>query len=97
MRVTDYNSKAREAFGKSLVDIGVSIFKSLILLITVVPITAIFKVTFNDEGKSFSIINLIQDLPPGVYVTLILFIVLAFVFGHFFRTQGLKHIHMSQE
>lgn len=49
MKINDYNPKAREAFGKTLVDLGSAIHKSIVLLITVVPITIIFKSFWSND------------------------------------------------
>ena len=54
MKPEEYNGKAREAFAKSLIDIGVAIFKGIILLVTVVPITVLAKSAFDSKGNPVS-------------------------------------------
>lgn len=43
MKPNEYNPKAREAFGKSLIDIGVAIFKGIMLLFTLAPLSFLLK------------------------------------------------------
>ena len=95
MNPNDYNPKAREAFAKSLIDIGVSIFKGIILLLTVAPLVAIFKGALN-ETKNISFLDIINNLTPSTQWLIILLLALAFGSGHFFRKQGLKHLHQME-
>ncbi|ATC88752.1 hypothetical protein PARC_b0569 [Pseudoalteromonas arctica A 37-1-2] len=66
MKPEDYNPKAKEAFGKSLIDIGVAIFKGIILLFTVVPLAAILQIAINGNKKSVSLFDMSnkQDTHP---------------------------------
>ncbi len=96
MKITEYNPKAREAFGKSLVDIGVAIYKGLIILFTVVPITVILKASLETEAQNISIFTPFERMSSSTYLTLLVFLVTAFLAGHFFRSEGLKHIHESE-
>ena len=97
MKVCEYNAKAREAFGKSLVDIGVAIYKGLIVLFTVVPITVILKASLENETQNISIFTPFERMSSATYFTLIVFLITAFVAGHLFRSEGLKHIHESEQ
>tara|TARA_R110002096_G_C14590172_1_gene721926 strand:+ start:1532 stop:1834 length:303 start_codon:yes stop_codon:yes gene_type:complete len=96
MEIDDYNPKAREAFGKSLVDIGVSIYKGIIILFTIVPITVILKTTLSNNPKDTNLIMIFGNMSVSNYVTLIVFLIAAFLAAHFFRSEGLKHIHESE-
>lgn len=50
MKPEEYNPKAREAFGKSLIDVGVGIFKGVVLLFTVAPMTLLIKNGLNENN-----------------------------------------------
>ncbi|MEJ2612166.1 MAG: hypothetical protein P8179_19370 [Candidatus Thiodiazotropha sp.] len=93
MKISEYNPKAREAFGKILVDIGVAIYKGLIVLFTVVPVTVILKYSLESETQNVSIFTPFERLTSATYFTLIVFLITAFVAGHLFRNEGLKHMH----
>ena len=97
MKIDEYNPKAREAFGKSLVDIGVSIYKGIIILFTVVPITVILRASLANDVKGFQIITIFNNMSISSYFTLIAFLIFAFLAAHWFRIEGLKHIHASEE
>jgi len=51
MKVKGYNPKTKEAYGKTFVDIGVSILKSTFLIVIVGPMTLFLK-SLLDEKKS---------------------------------------------
>ncbi|MET0027739.1 MAG: hypothetical protein ABW101_08885 [Candidatus Thiodiazotropha sp.] len=97
MKISEYNPKAREAFGKTLVDVGVAIYKGLIILFTVVPITVILKASLENETQNVSIFTPFERMSSATYLTLIIFLIAAFVAGHLFRSAGLKHIHESEQ
>jgi hypothetical protein len=97
MKISEYNPKAREAFGKSLVDVGVAIYKGLIVLFTVVPITVILKASLESETNNVSIFTPFERVSSAAYLTLIVFLIAEFVAGHLFRSEGLKHIHESEQ
>lgn len=92
----DYNPVAREAFGRSLIDIGVSIFKGVVLLLTVVPLAAIFKSAF-DRGEEVSFLAIVNNLSPGTQWLFIGLLGVAFVSGYVFRKEGLRHLHELEE
>jgi hypothetical protein len=93
MKPEDYNPKAREAFGKSLIDIGVAIFKGIILLFTVVPLAAILQIAINGNKKPVSLFDMLSSLSPATQWTFVGFLALAFIAGFVFRREGLRHIH----
>lgn len=93
MRPEDLNPKAREAFAKTLIEVGVSIFKGIILLFTVVPVTAILKSAFDGVAVDVSLLKMIGSMSVGMYVILLSFLIAAFLVGHLFRREGLRHLH----
>lgn len=93
MKPEQLNPKAREAFGKSLIDIGVSVFKGIIALITIIPITTILKGALESNVTNVSLFGVFQTMTNATYIGLILFIFLAAYIGHAFRKEGLRHIH----
>jgi len=97
MKPSEYNSKARESLGKQFLDIGTSIFKGVILLFTVVPITLILKSWLDKDSKPFSIMDLVSSITFGTYVVLLIFVIIAMYIGAWFRDEGLKHIHEAGE
>ena len=93
MKPEELSPKAREAFGKSLVDIGVAIFKSLMLLITVVPLAALLKASLNTDSSPVSIFKLLSSISMGTYFVVIALMCLGFWIGLVFRREGIRHIH----
>jgi ABC-type long-subunit fatty acid transport system fused permease/ATPase subunit len=89
MKPEDYNPKAREAFAKSLIDIGVAIFKGIMILIIISPISFLFKLA--SEGKEdLSILNNISD---PLFNSFIVLMIIGFGLGYYFRREGLRHLH----
>ncbi len=97
MKPENLNPKAREAFAKSLIDTGVAMFKALMLLITVVPIAALFKAASTSLGKSVSFIEILAPLSGVTGFLIMLFMVLSFGFGGWLRQEGIRHIHEIEE
>ncbi|MDP3816146.1 hypothetical protein [Pseudomonas sp.] len=93
MKPENLNPKAREAFAKTLIDVGVSVFKGIILLLTVIPIAAIFKSAFDGVSIEVSLIKIIGSMTIGTYITLLTLLIIAFFIGHLFRKEGLRHLH----
>jgi uncharacterized membrane protein len=93
MKPDKYNHRAREAFGKSLIDIGVSIFKGVIALFTIVPITIFVKSVLEGKKADVSVIGIFESISVGTFIALMVFILFAVLLGNFFRKEGLRHIH----
>ncbi len=93
MKPEDYNPKAREAFGKSLIDIGVGIFKGIMLLFTVAPLTFMLKDAVDGSSKGVLLINLISFMSSPAYLAFLGVLAGAFLVGHYLRKEGLRHIH----
>lgn len=93
MKPEKLNPKAREAFAKTLIDVGVSVFKGIILLLTVIPIAAIFKSAFDGVSIEVSLIKIIGSMTISTYITLLALLITAFFIGHLFRKEGLRHLH----
>jgi hypothetical protein len=96
MKLDEYNPKAREAFGKTLVDIGVSIFKGIILLFTVIPVSLILKGALENGSKQISVLQIFKSMSGDTYLLLILFLGVSFFLGGKLRELGLRHIHESE-
>jgi hypothetical protein len=88
-----YNPKAREAFGKSLIDIGVGIFKGIMLLFTVAPMTFLLKGALDGTSNGALLSALWKFLTSPMYFVFIAILAAAFAIGHYFRQEGLRHIH----
>ena len=100
MKVEEYNSEARKAFGKTLIDIGTAIHKAIILLMTVVPITIIFKSLVDENYLKKPILDLVCSIMCDhffLYLFLLLWSSIAMKIGENFRNAGLKHIHEAEE
>lgn len=93
MRPEKYNPKAREAFGKSLIDIGVGISKGIMILFTVAPLTYILKGAVDGSGKGVSVVELFSFMTTSTYLVFLLTLAGAFCLGHYFRKEGLRHLH----
>ncbi|WP_165856848.1 hypothetical protein [Marinobacter sp. JSM 1782161] len=97
MKPDDYNPMAREAFGRTLIDVGVSIFKSIILLFTVVPLAAILEIVFRNQTDLSSIFEILGALSGSTQLLIIGFLIIGFFAGHWFRKEGLRHLHELEE
>lgn len=97
MKPNQYNPKAREAFAKSLIDIGVAIFKSIMLLFTVVPLAAIFKSAFDGKATSISLFKIMGSLTSTTQWIILVLLCVAFLLGHYLRKEGLRHLHDIEE
>lgn len=93
MKPEKLNPKAREAFAKTLIEVGVSIFKAIILLVTVAPISLILKGAFDGEASNISFLEIAASISDGAKITLLVMLSIAFILGHFFRREGLRHLH----
>ncbi|OYD21015.1 hypothetical protein [Oceanimonas baumannii] len=96
MKVEDYNPKAREVFGKTLIDISVAIFKGLMLLVTIVPLGFIAKATVEKGDDPLSFIEFVGSMSRDTYFMFSGLLIISFVLGHCLRKEGLKHIHESE-
>ncbi len=96
MKTHEYNPKAREAFGKSLIDVSTAIFKAMILLFTVVPLAFVVKNIIENNEKQFSIISSLQSLNNDTFIVILVFYVISFFAAHLLRNEGLKQIHESE-
>ena len=97
MKIDDLSPKAREAFGKTLIDISLAIYKGVILLITVVPLAAIFKSAFSENQPDMqSIYEMLDGLSSSTKISIIALLAVAFLIAHYFRAEGIKHIHNSE-
>ena len=89
----NYNPKAREAFGRSLIELGVSVFKAVILLVTALPLTLIVKGIFDGGLQQVSIFDLIDSLSTATKLSILALLMASFFLGHAFRKEGLRHLH----
>jgi hypothetical protein len=86
------NPKAKEAFAKSQIDIGVSIFKSIMILVTTLPLALFLKASFdgNKSGDLISIVNVIQSFSLGSQILIGFLFFSALFMGHNLRRTGIK-------
>ena len=93
MKLEEYNPKAREAFAKSLIDIGVAIFKSIMLLVTVVPASVVVKAILDGKKLNVSLLSISQALSSGTVLVFSSFALVGILVGYYFRKEGLRHLH----
>lgn len=96
MKIKEYTPKARAAFGQTLVEIGQSIFKGIILLLTIFPLSYIIRTTLEKSEEPLSFFTMVDSMTNGSKVLFLLLLIISFILGDFFRSQGLKHIHQSE-
>ncbi len=96
MKVAQLSPKAREAFGKSLIDVGVGIFKGIMLLFTVAPMTFLLKGGLDGANTAASFSELWKLMRSPMYFAFLALLVLAFFIGDLFRREGLRHIHEAE-
>ncbi|MFB2684796.1 hypothetical protein ACRN9O_22005 [Shewanella oncorhynchi] len=97
MKPSDYNPKAKEAFGRTLIDIGVAIFKGLMLLFTVAPASIIIKDIFEGGTSRISLYEALAAMSNSTYYMFLGIILIGFLIGHFFRKEGLRYLHEVEE
>jgi len=93
LKPEEYSPKAREAFGKSLIDIGVGIFKGIMLLFTVAPLTFMLRGAVDGSTQGISLASLFAFMSTPTYLVFLAVLAGAFVLGLYFRKEGLRHIH----
>jgi ABC-type multidrug transport system permease subunit len=93
MKPEQYNPKAREAFGKSLVDVGNGIFKGITLLFTIVPMTYLLKGALNNQNSEAMLSGFRVFLVSPAYVIFLILFAGSFSLAYYFRKEGLRHIH----
>ncbi|WP_444907768.1 hypothetical protein [Microbulbifer sp. SSSA008] len=93
MKPSELNKEARIAFGKTLIDISIAVFKGIILLFTVIPITIILNNTLSSSEEKLDILRFFTSMNQETHLALLVFILISFWVGHSFRRAGLKHIH----
>jgi hypothetical protein len=93
MKPEEYNPKAREAFGKSLIDVGVGIIKGTVLLFTVAPLAITMKGAMDGTNKNISWLELFGSMNSLTYFLFLGLLAAALLLGHYFRKEGLRHIH----
>ena len=89
-RQEELNPKAREAFAKSSIDVGVAIFKSVLLVVFILPITLIVKAVFDSGGEKVSILDIVTSIDVFTWFFLGLFILVGMLVGYFYRDGGVK-------
>lgn len=96
MKPESYNPKARQKFGETLVEIGVSIFKGIMLLFTIAPLTFMLSNVSAKGQIETSVTDLFKFMSSTTYLLFLLLLSFAFVAGYYFRQEGLRHIHESE-
>ena len=91
MNPEHYNTKAREAFAKSLIDTGVAIFKGVLLLIILMPITYIIKAGL--DGRNASIDKVLNSISFGTSLIVLFLVIIGVVLGILLRNEGVRHLH----
>ena len=99
MKLKDMNSKAREAFAKSQIDIGVAIFKSIMLLVTTVPIALFIQGGFASEKSTdpISVVKVIQSFSTESQILIGLLFCFALFAGHNLRSTGIKILNEIED
>lgn len=97
MKLSELNPKAKEAFGKSLIDVSTAIFKSMILLFTVVPLIFIVQNVIENKESQISIAEAFQKMSDSTFWLIIVFYTISFFAAYFLKNEGLKQIHEASE
>jgi len=97
MIIRDLNDRAKEAFANSLIDIGVAIFKSIILTLMVLPATLIVKATIENNSSKISIIEILGSLSTPTYFVFLTLLSIAFFMGHSFRKEGIRLLNTIED
>jgi len=89
MKIKELNNLAKEAFARSLIDVGVAIFKSLIITLMVLPATLIVKATIENNSSKISIIDIFQSMSGLTYTLFLALLFIAFTAGYYLRKEGI--------
>jgi hypothetical protein len=92
MEPKNYNPKAKEAFGKNLINLGSGLFKSVYLVIMVVPIYYIVQNSLKGN-KVLSLFDVLEGMSQNIFVQLLVLMIASFLFGLWLRAEGLYLIH----
>ena len=93
MKPKELNSKAKEAFAKSGIDVGVGVFKAVMLVLLILPMTLIIKIAFEGGADSISVSSVLDSLSIGLWIMLGVFYFLAMLAAFYFRDTGVKILH----
>lgn len=66
------------------------------MLLTVIPLTYIVKTTIDKSEETMSFLQFMGAMTRGTYYTLLFFLIGSFLIAHYFRKEGLRHIHESE-
>jgi len=94
---SDLNPKAREAFAKSSIDIGVGIFKALMLVIFILPVTLIAKAVFDGSSEVISVSEIFDSISSGVWFLFWFLVIVAILASAYYRDNGIKILHEMEE
>ena len=88
----DLSPRAQEVHAKSLIDIGQSMLKNCLLLLTSVLITAIVATGINQDTDGLSVIQMINEFPTDSRIIVSVLFVLSLFCGFYLWDKGLKRI-----
>ena len=95
MSEKEYSKEAKQALGKSRIDIGVSIYKSVLLSLTTVPIMIILNSILTQKSGMLTILKIIKSLPFQDLIFIGCFYIIAIIAAEGLRSSGLKQINES--
>jgi hypothetical protein len=93
----ELNPIAREAFARSGIDVGVAIFKSILLIILVLPISLIAKIVFEGGKVQWSIEAIFSSISPSGWLLFSALILVGLITATYFRDTGVKILHEMEE
>ena len=88
MKSENYNAKAREAFAKSLIDIGVAILRGVVLLFILSPVTYIVKAGL--DGRNASAGEVLNAIPMSMLFVVVVILAAGIFLGVWFRDVGVR-------
>lgn len=97
MKPEQYNPKAREAFARSEIDVGVGLFKGIFLLFTVAPMTYLLKGAVDGTYKAISLGELLSFIGSPAYFLFLAWLALAYYLAHWCRKDGLRRLHEMEQ
>ena len=97
LKPDQFNPIAREAFGKTLIDLGLSLFRALTLLFTVVPLALLMKGAFDGTGRAVTGAELIALIDGPMFYVVLTLVSAATIGGLYFQSEGLRHLHEIED
>lgn len=81
---------AKKAFAQSLIDVSVSIYKKIILLVMMLPLTILINSIINNSSQNISLNGLFEIIGLHNMMTICIFVIIFVLIAESLRSRGLE-------